>query len=193
MKRRVEPVEVAAIAIWIATFGSAGLALIHGDWMLAGLIVSARIAIWWGSAIPAEAGYWILGLALYRAYSTGQDAVFFLAAFMAVLRNADLLRMLQIRSPGSAWTTYFLGPPSFRGWSALTYAWRRRGRTLHAFARTLAVAMGVAWTSGILWVAYDSHSLWRLPYLVVMSLFALWWLSLGVRALRDRSKISSAQ
>jgi hypothetical protein len=191
MKWRIESIEVAAVAIWIATFGSAGLALIHGDWVLAGLIVSARVAIWWGSAIPVEAGYWILGLALYRAYATGQDAVFFLAAFMAVLRNADLLRMLQVRSPGSAWATYFLGPPSFRGWSALTYAWRRRGRTLHAFAPTLVVAMGVGWTSGILWVAHVSRSLWRLPYLVVMSLLALWWLSLGVRALRGRSAISA--
>jgi hypothetical protein len=170
------------VAFWAGT----GLALYHGDALLASLILSFWVVRQDGIPVPAEIAFWILAAALIEASHGGEDVVFALVAPVAAARLFYLLILLQMRRAGWRWQHYFLGPGMYPGWSAAAYWWRQRGRAAHLAAWALVLAGGLAWTLGILRWASTWDSWWRLPYVALFLAYALWWCGLGVREARRR-------
>ena len=170
----------------IAFWAGAGLALYHGDALLASLILSFWVVRQEGIPVPVEVAFWILAAALVEASRGGENVVFALVAPVAVARLFYLLILLQVRRAGGRWERYFLGPELYPGWSAATYWWRQRGRVPHLAAWALVLAGGIAWTLGMLWWAFSWDSWWGLPYVAVLTVFAWWWCGLGFREVHRR-------
>jgi hypothetical protein len=173
-------------ALEVAFWAGGVLALYHGQPLLVSLLLCFWVVRSEGIPVPGEIAFWVLGAALLEAFLKGERAVFALESPVAIVRVFAMLQYLAMSRSTRWWEEYFLGKAPYPGWSAAAYRWRQRGRTAHAVAWALAIAIGLAWTAGLWWWAYTWGSWWRLPYLIVLSALVLWWCALTLRAVGDR-------
>jgi len=177
----------------VAFWAGGLLALYHGHPLLASLLLCFWVIRCDGIPVPGEVAYWVLGGALLEAYAKGEMAVFALESPLAIVRVCALLVYLPARLSSTWWEGYFLGSVMYPGWSAAAFRWRGRGRVAHVLAWTAALAIALAWTAGLWWWAFTWGSLWRLPYLVVLSAIGLWWCLVAVYCLNRRLLTPSAE
>ena len=163
-----------------AFLAAIALALFHREWALAALVAGGFVLGTWADLpFPPEVGIWIAAAALVLAHAHGELGVFLLAAPILLIRSALVLTMLTRLQPIEEWEEYFGGTRPIRAWSRLVVFWHERGTVAHTAGWIVAIALGVAWPAGLLWLAYDWHSYWAWPYVIASAVLLLGWLAVG--------------
>jgi hypothetical protein len=186
MSRWIAVAHVGSHLVEAGFWAAIGIALLHRDWPLACLIAGGySLGTWEDIQFPTEIGLWVLGAGLVRAHLDGELAVFLLAAQVVIPRSVLMLLQLQHPCPAEEWEEFYGGTRPPRFWRALVAAWEGCGSRTRRLGWAIAVAEGIAWPAGLLWLAYDWHSRWAWPYVAACSVLLLWWVKLGAeRALR---------
>jgi hypothetical protein len=184
--RRLRQSSVVAAVVEVSFYVAIPVALFHGEWLLAALLMGAKAGNWRDALLTPQVSYLIVAAALYLAHRRGESAVFLLTAPVAIGHIAGMLSGLQSSASTTRWERYFVGVAPVAGWVRFAQSWRLRGSFEHAVAWTGAVAIGVSWTLALLWGVANLHAVWKWPYAALLIWFALWWCYLLIRVVWRR-------